>query len=530
MVVGECWLSQDELERINQERKKQKLPPFANSRNAAAGSIRQLDPKVAASRKLDSFIYGIDQIGPNEKISTPKTQLEELRLLEKLGFKVNQNYQHFDSLEKIESFYQKWEKIRKKQSYGIDGLVIKVNSKKIQNILGYTGKAPRFAVAWKFSAEKTTTVVEDIKVQVGRTGALTPVAILRPVKIAGSTVSRATLHNEDEIRKKDIRIGDTVIIQKAGDVIPEVVEVIREMRTGKEKIFRMPLNCPVCGSAIRKENILDSKKSQSTNYFCSNPNCFAQEKEKIIHFVSKKGFNIEGLGKKIVEQLINEGLISSPADIFFLKEGDLIELERFAQKSSQNLINAIEKSKKIALRNFLFALGIRYLGEEGSRLAEEFIYQEAKKNNFSIKNPADLIVFSERGFLKKFDDIKGVGEKMAKSFLSWFLEKKNKQTLKRLSEAGVEFEANKKSGSSSQKALKDFFGGKIFVLTGQLKNFTREEVKEIIEQGGGKVSSAVSQKTDFVVVGENPGSKLQKAEQLGVKILKEEDFLKIFQS
>lgn len=528
VAVGECWLSQDELERINQERKKQKLPPFANSRNAAAGSIRQLDPKVATSRKLDSFIYGIDQIGPNEKINSPKTQMEELGLLEKLGFKVNQNYQYFDSLKKIEPFYQKWEKIRKKQPYGIDGLVIKVNSKKLQEILGYTGKAPRFAVAWKFSAEKTTTVVEDIKIQVGRTGALTPVAVLRPVKIAGSTVSRATLHNEDEIRKKDVRIGDTVVIQKAGDVIPEVVEVIKEVRTGKEKIFKMPLNCPVCGSVIKKENILDSKKSQSSNYFCSNPNCFAQEKEKIIHFVSKKGFNIEGLGKRIVEQLINEGLISSPADIFFLKEGDLIELERFAQKSSQNLINAIEKSKKIALRNFLFALGIRYLGEEGSKLAEGFIYQEAKKNNFQIKDPADLVGFFEKGFLKNFNEVKGVGEKMAKSFLGWFSEKKNRQILKRLSEAGVKFEISKKSRVFSQKNPKSFFSDKTFVLTGQLKNFTREEVKEIIEQGGGKVSSAVSQKTDFIVVGENPGSKLQKAKQLGVKILKEEDFLKIF--
>ncbi len=530
VAVGECWLSQEELERINKERKKQNLPLFANSRNAAAGSIRQLDPKIAASRKLDSFIYGIDQIGYSDKLRTPKTQLEELNLLKNLGFKVNKNYQYFDSLEEIKPFYQKWEKIRKDQPYGIDGLVIKVNSKKLQEILGYTGKAPRFAIAWKFSAEKTTTIVEDIKVQVGRTGALTPVAILRPVKIAGSVVSRATLHNEDEIKKKDIRIGDTVVIQKAGDIIPEVVEIIKEMRTGKEKLFKMPSRCPVCGSAIKKKDILYSKKSQSANYFCSNSNCFAQERERIIHFVSKKGFNIEGLGKKIVEQLINEGLINNAADIFFLKEGDLIELERFAQKSSQNLIEAINKSKKIELRRFLFALGIPYLGEEGSKLAEKFICQIAERNNFSIKKPIDLIDFFEKGFLGNFADIKGVGEKMAESFLGWFSQKKNKQILKKLSESGVELIITSNSDFSSNEAKKNFFSDKTFVLTGQLESFNRDEVKNIIEQNGGKVSSAVSKKTDFVIVGKSPGSKFKKAQQLGVKILKEGDLLKILKN
>lgn len=368
-VVGEGWMRKKDLEKINEKRKKRGEPEFANSRNAAAGSIRQLDPKITASRRLDSYIYDIDGIGGE----FPETQLEELNLLEKLGFKVNKNYKVCRNLEQVEDLFKSWEPKRNKQQYGIDGLVVKINQKKAQDILGYTGKSPRWAIAYKFTPEKVTTEVEDIKVQVGRTGALTPVAHLRPVQIAGSVVSRATLHNEDEIKRLDIRVGDTVVIHKAGDVIPEVVEVLKNLRTGKEKKFHMPDQCPICGGPVKREKISAGKnREESAAHYCLNKNCFAVEKEKIIHFVSKKGFDIEGMGEKIVEQLMNEGLISDFAGIFELKKGDLEPLERFAEKSADNLAQAIEKSKKITLPKFLFALGIRHIGEEtASLLAKE---------------------------------------------------------------------------------------------------------------------------------------------------------------
>lgn len=369
-VVGEGWMRKKDLDEINRERGKKGEPLFANSRNAAAGSIRQLDPKVTASRKLDSYIYDIDEI----KGEFPVVQIEELKLLDELGFKVNKNYKLCHNLEEIEDLFRSWQPKRNKQEYGIDGLVIKINSKKLQDALGYTGKSPRWAIAYKFIPEKVTTVVEDIKVQVGRTGVLTPVAHLKPVGVAGSTVSRATLHNEDEINRLDIRIGDTVVIHKAGDVIPEVVEVLRNLRTGKEKKFHVPAHCPICGGPVRREEIKIGKKGkESAAYYCLNKKCFAVEREKIIHSVSKKGFDIEGLGDKIVEQLMNGGLVSSPADIFELTKGDLEPLERFAEKSADNLVKAIEKSKQIGLAKFLFALGIRHVGEEtADLLAKEF--------------------------------------------------------------------------------------------------------------------------------------------------------------
>ena len=389
VAVGECWLSKSELERINNERKKQGEPLFANSRNVAAGSIRQLDPKVAASRKLDSFVYDIDHITYNMKHETkedeiPKTQMEELILLEKLGFKVNQERKLCKNIEEIQKFYESWKNRKDKEDYGIDGIVIKINSRVIQDALGYTGKSPRWGVAYKFPAEKVTTVIEDIKIQVGRTGALTPVAHLRPVVVAGSTVSRATLHNEDEINRLDTRIGDTVVIRKAGDVIPEVVEVLKDLRTGEERKFKMPTVCPICGSAVMREAISEKKKETSSATYCKNKKCFAQEKEKIIHFVSKKGFNIDGLGERIVEQLMNEGLVSNFSDIFELTKGDLEPLERFAEKSAENLIEAIEKSKKITLPKFLFALGIRHAGEETAVLIAKAIKTEFPISNFQI--------------------------------------------------------------------------------------------------------------------------------------------------
>jgi len=528
-VVGECWLPEGELFRINKERNKKGLPEFANSRNAGAGSMRQLDPKVASSRNLDSFLYEVNWIRNESRM--PKTQVEELELLEKLGFKVNKNHQHFKSLEEIKDYYLKWEKDKSNQIYGIDGLVIKINSKEFQKELGYTGKSPRFAIAWKFQPEKVTTIVEGIRVQIGRTGALTPVAELKPVKVAGSVVSKATLHNEDEINKKDIRIGDTVIIHKAGDVIPEVIEVVKKMRTGKEKKFKMPKTCPICGGAVRREKIEDKKKGFSSAHFCLNKDCFAIDREKIIHFVSKKGFNIEGFGERIVEQLMNKGLISKFSDIFKLKQGDLESLERFAEKSAKNLITAIEKSKKIVFEKFLFALGVRHLGEEGAILfkkqledSNSVIGKIAKKNEIEINNPESLLNLFEKISKEDLDRIKGFGGKMSSSVKKWFALEENVNVLKELSESGIEFEEiEEKAGLESLGELID----KTFVLTGALLNLTRDEAKDLIRKAGGKISSSVSKKTDFVLAGADPGSKYEKAQKFGVNILNEEEFLKM---
>jgi DNA ligase (NAD+) len=526
-VVGECWLSNSELERINKQRKVTGEAQFANSRNAAAGSIRQLNPKIAAKRKLDSYIYSIDSLEETAEIKMPKTQIEELGLLKELGFKVNPFFNFFKDIHEIKKEYENWSKKRNKQEYGIDGLVIKVNQEELQGVLGYTGKSPRYAIAWKFPTEKTTTVIEDITIQVGRTGALTPVANLRPVLVAGSTISRATLHNEDEIIKKDIRIGDTVVIHKAGDIIPEVVEVIKKMRNGKEQEFRMPKNCPICGGEVKKEQILDKKKTESAAHYCKNPNCFAIEKEIVTHFVSRKGFGIDGLGEKIVEQLISKGLIRDAADLFTLKIGDLEALERFAEKSAQNLVEAIENSKKIALEKFLFALGIRHFGEEGAILVKKYALD--KDFQFSIFNfqlekietPNDLLKYFKMLCEQDLTKMNGVGEKMAESLVSWFAEGKNQDFLKRLSDSRIRFLQEEKILGTANS----FFSGKSLVLTGALKKLTRDEAKDLIRSMGGKIASSVSNKTDFLLAGKDPGSKFVKATELGVKILSEEEFL-----
>jgi len=496
VTVGEAWMSGKELERINKERKKGGEPLFANARNAGAGSIRQLDPKVMASRNLNSFIYDTN----NQEL---KTQEEELALLRELGFKVNTEYKLCKNINEINDFYKLW--IGKKRDYGIDGIVIKINSIKIQKSLGYTGKAPRYAVAFKFPAEQVTTVVEDIVVQVGRTGALTPVAHLSPVLVAGSTVSRATLHNEDEIARLDVRIGDTVVIQKAGDVIPDIVEVLKDLRTGKEKVFKMPDKCSVCGGAVKKEVVRGAK---SAAHYCVNKNCFAQELERMIHFVSKKGMNIDGMGDKIVEQLMNEGIISDFADIYELKIDDLKPLERFAEKSAENLIDAIEKSKKVSLSKFLFALGIRHMGEETSSLISENFGTLERVKNASVEN------------LEKID---GVGNVVAQSVSEWFHDKESKKLLGKLLK-----HITIKSLSRPTKALPSSgTSGKTFVLTGAMESLSRDDAKDRIKLFGGKVSSSVSSKTDFVVAGVEPGSKFEKAKELGVKIIYEEEFLKL---
>jgi DNA ligase (NAD+) len=526
IVVGECWLSKKELQRINKEREKNKEMLFANSRNAAAGSIRQLDPKIAASRRLDSFIYDIDQIN----LRLPATQVEELELLKKLGFKVNDKYKLCKNLKEVQEFYDYWTDKKNKQDYEIDGIVIKINSQKVQAALGYTGKAPRWGIAYKFPAQRVTTIVEDIKIQVGRTGALTPVAHLKPVLVAGSRVSRATLHNEDEIERLDVRIGDTVVLHKAGDVIPEIVEVVKNLRNGKEKIFHMPSSCPICGGKVYR------KPGEAATY-CANTKCYAIERERIIHFVSRKGFDIVGFGEKIVEQLINEGLISNIADIFELKSGDLEPLERFAEKSAQNLVEAMEKSKGISLEKFLYALGIRFVGEETAVLIAKVINTEFPMTNdqFSIKSK-----FSNIKKIKTLNDItnifpkitkeqwmgiKGIGDKSAESLAKWFREKSNLKLLERMSKLGVKI-----STSEMGEAISSKLSGKTFVLTGELSGFTRNEAKDMIRKKGGNISSSVSQKTDYVVAGENPGSKYDKAKELGVEIINEGEFRKLLKA
>lgn len=527
IAVGECWLGKNDLAKINAVRKKKGEALFANTRNAAAGSIRQLDPKVAASRRLNSFIYDIDFI--SAKNSIPETQTGELELLKKLGFKVNGGYKLCASIEEVQKFYESWTEKKEKQDYEIDGIVIKINSRALQEALGYTGKSPRWGVAYKFPAKRMSTVVEDIKVQVGRTGALTPVAHLRPVLVAGSTVSRATLHNEDEVRRLDVKIGDTVILHKAGDVIPEIVEVLKNLRTGKEKIFQMPKVCPICGSEVRREVIGNKDGKESAAHYCLNKKCFAVEKENIIHFVSKKGFNIDGLGESIVEQLLNEGIIANAADIFELKKGDLEPLERFAEKSAENLVMAIEASKEVSLEKFLYALGIRHVGEETAVLIASKMHDVL---NVKVKDLKDVISAFPKMTVDKWSQIKGIGEKSAESLVFWFNTTENINLLKKMEELGVKIEGGLmglkgNKGENGEGEEKGKLEGLTFVLTGELKNWTRDEAKDIIRKAGGGISSSVSSKTDYVLAGDNPGSKLSNARALGVKIISETEFDKM---
>ncbi len=504
IVVGEVWLSKKELERINKERERVGEQVFANVRNAGAGSMRQLDPSVTASRKLDCFIYDIEDVSSEPA----QTQVEELGLLSDWGFRVNDKYKLCKNVQEIEDFYKTWVSRKEKQDYGIDGVVIKVNSVKIQKALGYTGKSPRFGVAYKFPAIQVTTKVEDIVVQIGRTGALTPVAHLTPVLVDGSMVSRATLHNESEIERLDVRIGDTVIIQKAGDVIPDIVEVVVGLRAGNEKKFKMPKACPVCGEDIKKETIGGGGVNSAAVY-CVNKKCFAQELERIIHFVSKKGMDIDGLGERVVEQLVNEGLISDMADIYELKLGDIEPLERFADKSAQNLIDAINNSRNVELRKFLFALGIRHVGEETAELVA---------NKFgSIEKIAEASA-------EELEKIEGVGSVVAKSIYGWMRDSHNKDLLKHLL---PKLSFNKTTQNLMTKGSP--LSGKVLVLTGVLQSMSRDEAKRKIKEIGGKVTGSVSTKTDFVIVGDDPGGgKYNKAKELNIRMLSEAELIKMF--
>jgi len=506
VVEGEVYMKKSVFHQLNEERKKRGEEPFANPRNAAAGGIRQLDPKVAAERKLDVFIY--DLSWPEEEI--PETQVEELKKLMELGFKVNKNFRHCKNIDEVIEFWKEWEKKREKEDYWIDGVVVKVNKREYQKRLGYTGKAPRWAIAFKWPGEQATTILKDVVFQVGRTGKITPVAVLEPVNIKGTIVSRATLHNADEIERLGVKIGDTVIVEKAGDVIPRVVKALPELRPKNAKEIKMPEKCPICGArVIRPEG--------EVAHYCSNKNCGARQKTKLYYFVSKKAFDIEGLGPKIIDQLMDEGLVSKPADLFVLKEGDLKPLERFAEKSASNLVNAIKKAKEITLDRFITACGIKYVGEETAELL-------AQKFGEKIKSISDLIkVFKEISY-DELMAIEGIGPKVAQSIKDWFSQKENIDFLKSLEKVGVKIKVEEREKKPA------ILAGKTFVFTGELDSMTRKEASEKVKELGGKVSSSVSRKTDFVVVGKNPGSKYEKAKQLGIKIINEEEFLKMISS
>lgn len=498
VVEGEIWMSGKMLEQINKTQTKLGKPAFANPRNAAAGTIRQLDPKVAAARKLDSFIYDLAQSGE----PLPATQYEELEALCELGFKVNPHFKLARSVEEVVAYWQQWQKKSKREDYWIDGVVVKVNERWLQERLGYTGKAPRFAIAFKFPAEQVTTVVEDIVLQIGRTGVLTPVAHLRPVLVAGSTVSRATLHNEDEIKRLDVRVGDTVILQKAGDVIPDIVRVLTELRPKGSKPYRWPHTVSECGGDGSIERV-----PGAAAWRCVDKNSFAQQRRKFRHFASRGALNIEGLGPSTVDALIEAGLVTHLDQFFTLTEGDVLELEGFAEVSAKKLIDSIKKiAKQVQLSRLITGLSIPQVGEETAiLLAQTF-------------KTIDAIAGASK---EELTAINGIGPIVAKSIYNWGKEKENKELIKRLTKV-LHIVSEK---TSEKKNLP--FVGKTFVLTGGIASMSRDEAKEKIRKLGGEVSSSVSKKTSYVVAGTEAGSKLDKARELGVTVLGEEEFLKL---
>lgn len=491
-IRGEVYMPLSSFEKLNLQRKKSGEPEFANPRNAAAGSLRQLDPKISASRKLSFMAYAA--LG-----FETETHQQEHQIAKDLGFPVNKLNQFCKNLEAVFNLWHEWKKMRESLPYQIDGMVVNINDNELFKKLGAVGKAPRGAMAFKWPAEEVTTLLEDITVQVGRTGVLTPVAYLKPVTVAGSTVSRATLHNMDEIEKKDILIGDTVVIRKAGDIIPEVVSVVKELRTGQEKKFRMPRVCPMCGGPVER-------KTGEVAFRCSNKKCFAVRFRELEYFVSKAAFDIDGLGPKVIEKLLGEGLIKDAADLFTFKVGDLEPLERFAEKSAQNIILSIQSRKEISLERFLNALGIPLVGvKTATDVAKKFVTMEQV----------------ERAGFDDFNAIYGIGEKVARALADYFADNSKQKFLKKLLDNGIKvlpYSLNLKS---------EVLAGQTVVVTGSLKTMTREEAHQRIIEAGGSVGSSVSSKTNYLVVGSDPGSKYAQAQKLGVKILAEHEFLNL---
>jgi len=491
-VRGEVIMQPKKLKELNKRREEIGESLFANPRNAAAGSVRQLDSKITAGRPLEIYCYGLGEA----RGRTFMTHWEILQTFPKWGLRTNPNIQRCQSIDEVLEYYHKMNEMRETLPYEIDGIVIKVDPLDLQTRLGEISRSPRWALAFKFQPKQETTKILDIIVQVGRTGALTPVAVMEPAKVGGVEVSRATLHNQDEIDKKDVRVGDTVVIQRAGDVIPEVVQVIISKRKGTEKKFRMPSKCPACGAEVIKEEAI---------HRCIGLDCPAQLKGRIKHFASKRAMDIEGLGVKLVDQLVETGLVKDVADLYYLKKEDLIELERMASKSAQNIINAIDKSKTKPLSKFLYALGIRHVGET---TAEDLAHHFPRLDDLSHLSEEDLM------------EVEGIGPEVAASVYQFFKDKKNKESIELLKKAGVTvIEPNIKE--------KGKLGGKTFVFTGMFQAFGRDEARNLVESLGGMTASSVSKKVDFVVVGEDPGSKFDKAKELGIRTLTEEEFKKM---
>lgn len=510
IVRGEVFLTKKEFERINKEQEAKGEKVYANPRNVAAGTIRQLDPQVVASRKLDSYAYDI-VLDKNFK-----THAEEHEFLKSLGFKTNPHNKEAPSLKDVFAFRNYWEKRREKLQYEIDGTVVIINENKVYETLGVIGKAPRGAAAYKFANREATGRVMDIKIQVGRTGALTPVAELSPVRIGGITIKNATLHNYDEIERLGLKIGDTVIVSRAGDVIPKIISVLKDLRTGKEKDFLMPGTCPVDGSEVIQDGVI---------YRCSNENCGARLREGIYHFVSRRAYDIRGLGDKIIDRFLDEGLINDAADLFTLKEDDVKVLERFGEKSSFNLISEIQAHKKISLDRFIYALGILHIGEETARLLSRFAISKAKNKKSRI-TISDLIAIMKGASLDEFQSIRDIGPKVAESIYGWWNNAKNISLLHKLEAAGIEIDFEK------EKAVKvnPKISGKKFVITGSLETMSRDEAKEKIRGMGGEASDSVTSKTDYLIAGADPGSKLEKAHKLGIRVLGEQEFMDLLKS
>ena len=492
-VRGEVLMTHKAFEALNRQQEQNGGKIFVNPRNAAAGSVRVLDPSITAQRRLEFFAYYLLVEGevPFAKHS------DSLNALKQLHFRASADWKLCDGIDEVLAYCDAWEPKRADLPYEIDGVVIKVNSIGIQRELGYTAKAPRWAIAYKYPARQETTVVNDIRVQVGRTGTLTPVAVLQPVQVGGVTVSRSTLHNMDEIERLGLQIGDTVLIERAGEVIPHVLKVVKE--GAERKPFRMPKNCPECGSAIHRAE-------GEVAYRCVNAACPAKRKESLLHFASRHAMDIDGLGDKIVDQLVDKGIVKDVADLYSLKLDDIVDLERFAEKSAQNLLNEIAESKKNSLARLIYALGIRMVGERTAQLLAA---------HFSSLD--ELAAAKE----KQLFEVGEVGPKVAQAIAEFFSEPANRQIIKKLDKAGVR-PTTEKRVVKSQK-----FAGKSFVFTGGLANRSREDAGQLVMQHGGKVSSSVSKKTDYVVVGTDPGSKYDKAKELGVRVLTEGEFEKL---
>ena len=492
VVRGEALISKKEFRRINKIQEEKNLPKYANPRNIAAGSIRQLDSNITAARRLVAYFY--DLISPLGQT----THGQKHELLKILGFKIHRGTKLCRNLEEVFKFHKFCQLRRETLPFEIDGLVVQVAKNEIFEKLGVVGKAPRGAIAFKFPLKQAETIVEDIKIQIGRTGAVTPVALLKPVEVGGVTITRATLHNEDEIKRLGIKIGDTVIVGRAGDVIPDVIKVLKDLRQGKEKDFKMPKTCPICGTKL-------VRPKGEVIWKCPNPKCRARQKRYLYYFVSKSAFDIEGVGPKIIDQLLKEHLIPDAAGLFELKEGDLVPLERFARKSAENLIKALQLKKKISLPRFIYALGIPEVGGETAHLlADHFQSLEHLK----------------KATIQELQDLKDIGPETANSIYLFFREKKNIYLIEKLKKAGIKIKVSRLK--PSRKLI-----NKTFVLTGTLKGFSREEAKEKIRTLGGNISGSVSEKTDFLVLGSNPGSKLTQAKKLGIKIINEKEFLKL---